>query len=172
MREQQRCSTGNSITKVLHAETQRPSRSGNSRADISTSTSRKRTMYSLAFTDPRARREGEDAHGDTRIGIQPSRPIPSTCRSGSYLDSSPDKQTCSLAVRAFRQASTPPPARATLSKGVCVSQQPLGAWGTGQGAGAVRLLYARQLLSAVTIRHRRLLHGITVKRAPLRAFPP
>lgn len=94
-------------------------------------------------------------------------------RSGSYLDSSPDKQACSLTVRAFRQASTTRSARVFAY----LSATPHKVWGFGFGwlspsPSYTTLCATRQLLSAAAIRHRRLLHGITVKRAPLRAFPP
>lgn len=82
---------------------------------------------------------------------------------------------CSLTVRAFRQAST-----TRAREGVCVSRQPLsphspparGSELGWLGPHRIPLCTTRQLLSAAAIRHRRLLHGITVKRAPLRAFPP
>lgn len=90
----------------------------------------------------------------------------------SYLDSSPDKQTCSLTVRAFRQAST------TRARGYLrIPATPGSRFRLGSGSrlrfGLPSLCTTRQLLSAGKQSwHRRLLHGITVKRAPLRAFPP
>jgi len=137
MREEQRCFPGNLITKVLHTGTE-PSIA--ERALVLTSrriylANITHLMYSLAFTDPSYSALLTSQRGGRGgcIGIQASRPIPSTCRSGSYLDSSPDKQACSLAVRAFRRASTTV-AAASPREGVCVSRQPLGASGTGHGA--------------------------------------
>jgi len=141
MREQQRCFPGNLITKVLfHTETYRAVHRG---AGTRALTSRRiylanipRSMYSLALTDPSySALLTSQRGGRGGCSIQASRPIPSTCRSGSYLDSSPDKQACSLAVRAFRRASTTAAtAAASPREGVCVSRQPLGASGTGHGA--------------------------------------
>lgn len=77
----------------------------------------------------------------------------------------------SQSVRFARQAQ--PSARGCLR----ISATPHRVRGFGFGWLGRSLPYTtlcatRQLLSAAAIRHRRLLHGITVKRAPLRAFPP
>lgn len=102
-----------------------------------------------------------------------SLPLISAWPPTSYLDSSPDKQACSLTVRAFRQAST---TRAGVFAYPGNPRFGVQArfWLSAPGSvGLPPLCTTRQLLSAGKQSwHRRLLHGITVKRAPLRAFPP
>lgn len=91
----------------------------------------------------------------------------------SYLDSSPDKQAL-----LSHSPCVSPSKHNHAREGVCVSRQPRTGFGgfgfgwLGRSLPYTTLCATRQLLSAAAIRHRRLLHGITVKRAPLRAFPP
>lgn len=90
----------------------------------------------------------------------------------SYLDSSPDKQ--GLLSPSPCQASTTARARvfALLGNPAPGGFGGLGSVGSVGPHRTLPLCITRQLLSAAAIRHRRLLHGITVKRASLRAFPP
>lgn len=90
----------------------------------------------------------------------------------SYLDSNPDKQ--GLLSPSPCQASTTARARvfALLGNPAPGGFGGLGSVGSVGPHRTLPLCITRQLLSAAAIRHRRLLHGITVKRASLRAFPP